>query len=194
MNKLSKEKRDQIIALAMGVVVLVGVLYALLIRAQDNAQMLKQREIDAEQASLDQATKLKTKAPAIQEDLDKVKAKLDKIENTMASGDLYSWVILTVNRFKSGYNVEIPNFSREELVGVGMYGEFPYEAAKYTLKGSAYFHDFGKFIADFENAFPYIRVQNIDLMPQGDVTGQDMEKLTFKFELVVPLKPKETSK
>lgn len=195
MNKLSKEKQQQLIFVGFITVIVVGLLYAFVIRAQASAKETKQAEITALTADVEKSTKLKKSSPDVLADLEKEKATLDGMEKNMASGDLYSWVILKVNQFKVGYNVEIPNFSREERTPVGIFPNFPYDAVKYTLKGTAYYHDFGKFLADFENAFPYMRVQNIDLSPEGGSTsGADAEKLNFRFELVVPLKTKEPSK
>ena len=115
----------------------------------------------------------------------------------MASGDLYSWVILTMNEFKNknGHNVDIQTISREERIGIGLFGDFPYDAVKFQVKATAYYHDFGKFLANLENAFPFSRVQNIDMLPEGGIaTGPEAEKLALRFDLIVPVKPKETGK
>jgi len=197
MNKLSKDKQQQLIAVAMASVVVIGLLYFFVISAQGKSKAGKKAEIEATQLAVDEASKLKKDTPAIQEQLEEVMARQAVMEKNMAAGDLYSWVILAVNDFKAkgGYRVQIPYFSREERAGIGMYGDFPYEAVKYQLKGNGYYHDFGKFLADFENAFPFIRVQNFDITPEGGVsTGPEAEKLSFKFEIVVLLKPKESGK
>ncbi len=197
MNKLSKEKQQQLIAVAFGTVVVLGLLYFFVISAQAKSRNAKLAEMDVIRQGVEKADKLKKDSPAIQAQLDEVKARLDDMEKNMATGDLYSWVILTVNDFKgkNGHNVQITGFTPGEKVGIGVFSDFPYEAVKYQLKGTAYYHDFGKFLADFENAFPFIRVQNLDLMPEGGVaTGAEAEKLAFRFELVVTLKPKDTGK
>lgn len=195
MNKLSKEKQQQLIFVGFITGIVVLLLYIFLIRAQANSKFLKEEEIKRLTEEVENADKLKKSSPQVTADLDKKRTVLDGMEKDMATGDLYSWVIIKVNKFKLGYNVDIPVFSREERAVVGVFPEFPYEAVKYTLKGSAYYHDFGKFLADFENAFPYMRVQNIDLSPEsGTANGPEAEKLSFRFDLVVPLKPKEAGK
>jgi len=195
MNKLSKEKQQQLIFVGFITAIVVGLLYAFVIRAQASAKAAKLVEIENLTGEVEKFTKLKKGSPDVVADLEKEKGTLDGMEKNMASGDLYSWVILTVNKFKVGYNVEIPFFSREERTTVGIFPNFPYDAVKYTLKGTAYYHDFGKFLADFENTFPYMRVQNIDLTPEGGSnSGAEAEKLSFRFELVVPLKTKEATK
>ncbi len=197
MNKLSKEKQQQLIAVAAAAVVVIGLIYFFVIRAQGKSQAGKRAEIETFQKNVADAEALKKKMPTIQADLEASLKKLDEQEKSMATGDLYSWVILKVNDFvkSRGHKVEIPIFGREERTHIGIFGEFPYEAVKYSLKGSGYYHDLGKFLADFENTFPYARVQNLDIMTEGGVgPGAENEKLAFKFDLVVTLKPKETGK
>ncbi|HEY1173061.1 MAG TPA: hypothetical protein VGH19_16960 [Verrucomicrobiae bacterium] len=197
MNKISKEKRDQLIALAGGTLVVLGLVYWLVIGAMAKSTGGVRAAADGVQESVDKAAKLKADSPKIQAELDDSRAALEALEKDMATGDLYSWVIMTLNKFKqdNAHAVDIQNISREERVPIGFFGEYPYDAVKYQVKGAAYYHDFGKFLANLENAFPFARVQNMDLSPEGGVlTGPEAEKLAFRFELVVPLKPKETSK
>ena len=195
MNKLSKEKQQQLIFVGFVTAIVVGLLYFLLIRTQQSSRAGKLDEIERLTKEVETAEALKKSGPQTLADLEAEKAKLDTMEKGIASGDLYAWVIMTVNKFKMGHNVDIPNFSREERVPAGIYPEFPYDAVKYTLKGTAYYHDLGRFIAEFENKFPYIRIQNLDISPEGGSSNAaDAEKLVFRFELVVPLKGKEATK
>ena len=123
---------------------------------------------------------------------EEVSARLAEREAVMAApNDMYSWLIQTVNKFRSGHRVEIPQFGREVPTEVGTFAKFPYRAALFNLNGSAYYHDFGKFLAAFENAFPYVRVQNFDLTHMTETSGQagPNEKLNFKIELVTLVKP-----
>ena len=109
----------------------------------------------------------------------------------MASGDLYSWVILTMNKFRAGHRVEIPQFSREQIRDVDLIPGFPYKSATFTVRGTAYYHDLGKFVADFENTYPYIRLVNLELDPvaasassgaKAVANPEDQEKISFKME------------
>jgi hypothetical protein len=73
-----------------------------------------------------------------------------------------------------------------------MFAKFPYRAAVFNVRGTAHYHDFGKFVADFENAYPYMRIQNFELEPSAasNSTAQnDQEKLTFKMEIVALVNP-----
>ena len=95
---------------------------------------------------------------------------------------------------KDEYKVEIPQFSKELQTEVGLFAKFPYRTAVFTLRGTAYFHDFGRFVADFENKFPHIRIQNIELDPIASSNGngnhaEEPEKLAFKMEVVTLVNP-----
>ena len=107
---------------------------------------------------------------------------------------MYSWIIQTINRFRADRKVEIPQFSREVTTEIGVFPKFPYKAALFHVRGTAYFHELGRFIADFENTFPHIRIQNIDMEPatQSAATttqNADPEKLAFKMEIVALINP-----
>ena len=191
MSKLPKEKRDKIILISLGTAVACAALWFLLISTQRNVlrNVGKEAEKSREQLARGQAT-LKTQA-AVNQQFVEASAALKQRESIMASpNDMYFWLIQTINGFRANYKVEIPQFGREVPAEVGCFARFPYRAALFNVRGTAYFHDFGKFLADFENAFPYIRVQNIDLEPaSNDASGEAREKLGFKIELLTLVRP-----
>jgi hypothetical protein len=59
------------------------------------------------------------------------------------------------------------------------------------LRGTALYRDFGRFIADFENKFPHMRVQNIEMEPAAQIAGAntDPERLSFRLEIVALVNP-----
>ena len=191
MSKLPKEKRDKIILICMGTAVACAALWYLLINTQLNVlrNVAKESEKSREQLTRGHAT-LKTQA-AVNQQFSEASAALKQREAVMAApNDMYFWLIQTINAFRANYKVEIPQFGREVPAEVGCFAKFPYRAALFNLRGTAYFHDFGKFLADFENAFPYIRVQNIDLEPaSSDASGDAREKLGFRIELLTLVRP-----
>lgn len=193
MKNLPKEKRDRLLLLAIGTVaVLAGLYYGLISTQKKSLEEIVQKQVEQEN-KLNNGQRLANSTPQIQKSLEESLAKLKSIESTMASGDMYSWMILTVNTFKENYKVEIPQFSREVPSEVGMFAKFPYKAAVFHLRGTAFYHDFGKFVADFENAFPYLRIQNIELDPNissaGNNNQSEPEKLAFKMEIVALVNP-----
>jgi Tfp pilus assembly protein PilO len=187
MKNLPKEKRDRLILVCLGTCAIVAGLYLGLISIQrKNLEAMDKRQKE-QQTKLTNGERLVNSLPQIQKDLETAVGRLKAVEATMPSGDMYSWVILTINTFKENYKVDIPQFSREVPADVGMFSKFPYRAAVFTLRGTAHFHDLGRFIADFENTFPYMRIQNIELDPAATSNSNlqnDEEKLTFKLEIV----------
>jgi hypothetical protein len=195
MKNLSKDKRDRLILIAMGTVAaLAGLWYGMLAPQRKLLSELTRKTAE-ETSRVANAQRLVSSTGDIQKDLEATSARLKAVEQTMASGDMYSWVIFTVNKFKANYTVEIPHFSREIPSEVGLLPNFPYRAVTFNIRGTAYYHDFGRFVADFENAFPYIRVQNIEMEPvfnpnsSASSNPTDPEKLSFRMEIVALVNP-----
>ncbi|HZR18379.1 MAG TPA: hypothetical protein VFE51_13890 [Verrucomicrobiae bacterium] len=189
MNSLSKEKRNHLILVAMLTVGLLGALWFGLIRFQQQSLAhLAQSKISAQQ-KLEQVKQAIESADIIESQLTEAGQRLGKIESTMASGDLYAWTIDTLRRFKLGYKVEIPQFSQiDGPKEMNMLPGFPYKQANMAISGTALYTDFGKFIADFENQFPYMRVLNVSLEPAPAMNGADHERLAFRMEIAALVK------
>jgi hypothetical protein len=122
--------------------------------------------------------------------------KLKVVEDSMASGDYYTWAIqLLLEHVRDRHQVRIIETTRPVKGEVGLLAQFPYQAAVFTVRGVGHYHDFGKFLADFENSFPYFRVQNLSLTPGSEsgtdtsVAGSGEENLSFRMEIVALIKP-----
>jgi hypothetical protein len=189
MNKMPKEKRARIILVALVTVLVGGVLWVVLISPLRDQGVNTARRIGESRSKLELGRKQLSSSNEVAMALTAVSGRLSQAEGTMASGDLYAWMIQAMNRFKTPYAVDIPQISREIPCDVGAYPNFPYKAATFVVRGTAYYHDFGRFLADFENNFPFIRVQNLELDAGGGLKGEDTEKLQFKMELVTLIKP-----
>ena len=195
MKNLPKEKRDKLILVAIVTVAcLAGVWYGLITNQRKSIERIT-KDIADQRMKVSNAERLVATAADIKKNQEVLQARLQTIEDGMASGDMYSWIIQTVRKFCVGHNVEIPQFSREVIGEVGILPKFPYKAAVFTVRGNGYFHDVGRFIADLENTFPYIRIQNLDMDPSGSsaansgTQGGDTEKLSFKMEIVALVNP-----
>jgi hypothetical protein len=167
-------------------------IWFLIISAQNTTLKAVRAEVEKSRDQLARGNATLTTQPQVDELYEVASARIKERESLMAApNDMYSWLIQTVNKFRTGHNVQIPQFGREVPTEVGTFAKYPYQAALFNLNGSAHYHDFGKFLAAFENAFPYARVQNIDLSPMAETAGQagSQEKLNFKIELVMLVKP-----
>lgn len=200
MKHLPKEKRDRLILVVIGTLAAIAALYWGVVRVQRQTLVALAEKHNDEEIKVSNAQRLASSTAELKANLEVVNEKLKAIESTMPSGDMYSWIILTINSFKEngGHKVDIPQFSREVASEVGIIAKFPYRAAVFHVRGTAFFDDFGRFVADFENTFPYMRIQNIDLEPSSgssgnrdgtSVSAEDAEKLAFKFEIVTLVNP-----
>lgn len=190
MNKISKAKKQQIVLIFIATIAVIGGLWYMVIKTQYNKLTAVQNKTQEMKDKVSKAEGLLKKSGEIAAKLEEDVKKLDLIEEGMASGDIYLWIINTVNQFNHARSVTFLDFQREILGEVGLVPKYPYKAAIYPIKGTGYYHDFGKFLADLENKFPYLRVQNLELTPMTKGGGGgDAEKLDFKFEIVALIKP-----
>jgi Tfp pilus assembly protein PilO len=195
MNKLSKEKQQQLILVAILAVGLSGALWYLVISDQQENLKKVQKQTKETREKVDKADQLVKSKDKVQSELDTVAKRLETLEEGLASGDLYNWALVTITKFKAAHRVTINNVTREELLAnMGLLPGFPYKAAKFTISGSGFFQDLGNFVADFENTYPYFRIQNLDLAPMDNAGPDEGEKLGFRMEIVTLIKSNPAAK
>lgn len=189
LRKLSKEKKQQLILVGMVTLMALSGLGFGLIRYQfQNLTRLAEAKSVTEKKLRQVGDSVKN-AGQREADLAQARKALGEAESDIASGDLYSWVINALRQFKTGYQVEIPQFNPIGPVSeVTMLPGFPYKQAALSVAGTAHFHDLGRFLADFENHFPHIRVLNLNLEPNPSPVSGDVETLLFKMDIVTLVK------
>lgn len=189
-RKLSQEKRNMLMLVVVGTLLVVGGLYFFLISEQNqNLSRLAQKKVEA-QDNQRRVLGAIQRAKEIEASLTNAKQALAEAEADIASGDLYSWVINTLRQFKTAYKVNISQFSTlGPVTDVNILPSFPYKQTTLTLVGTAHFHDFGRFLADLENKFPHIRVANLSLEVNNSPAAEDQETVSFKLDIVALVKP-----
>ncbi len=189
MKKLSKQKQQQLVLVVLGTAIVLAAVWFGLISTQQSTlrQLASQKAAVAKKLEAVRHEMLKAESVDVQ--LTDAQHKLARIEEGMATGDLYSWTINTIRQFKLPYKVEIPQFSQiDGPKECNQLYNFPYKQASLSVGGSAYYYEFGRFVADFENQFPYMRIMNLTLEPES-AQGSDREKLSFRMELMTLVKP-----
>lgn len=192
MARVPPDKRTQVILVAVGSVIVLALFWFLVIRAEQRALQAKRRQSEEAASKVGAARKLLARDEEIKENLDTATRKVQAIEAQMPTGDKYSWIRKTIREFQAPFRVEIPTFNPPQDVEMDLSPKFPYRAASFSIGGTAYYHDFGRFLASFENQFPYMRVQNLEIEPVppgGAATPEEREKLTFRMEIVTLVKP-----
>jgi Tfp pilus assembly protein PilO len=184
MKRLSPAKRNQLIMVLLVAAALIGAVYFFLISPQnkENSQLIKQTS--DRQADLDKYKRIINQAQATSNQLAALSLKLSNTEQDIATGDTYAWIYDTIRQFKTNYHVDIPTISQPVMGDVDLIPDFPYKQVRFSLTGTAYYHDLGKFIADLENNFPHIRLVNLAINSNGD-----SELLSFRVDIVALVKP-----
>jgi len=188
MNKLPKEKRNHLILVILGTCIILAGLYFGLIQYQQDSLGTLKNKAEAErkkQTEMDVAIK---NGKTLDVQLEEASNTLALSEENMASGDPYLWMVNNIRQFQTAYKVELPQISTISVGQMTLLPRFPYKQLSITVGGTAYYHDLGQFIAAFENRFPEMRIQNLDVQPSAATHGTDRDKLTFKMDIVALVK------
>ena len=184
MKWLPKEKRNPFIIVVVITVALLALINFSLISSQ-NAMLVK--IADSHRAADDKLRTIEAtikNATLTADQLADVTLSLSRAESDMASGDLYSWTYATMRAFKQPYKVEIPEIGPPQTGEVELVPGFPYKQISFSIKGKAFYHDLGKFVAGFENAFPHARLVNLTITP----VGSPSEQLSFSLDVIALVK------
>lgn len=179
----------------MGAVVAVVAIYYLVISSQNATLAEVQLKAQKEGDRATSAEKTAKRAQEIENELQEKNERLAAIEATMANGDIYFWGVTLINNFRKKHpGIEAPNIPKPTEGEIGLLPNFPYKAMTLSVGGAGFYSDIGRFIADFENTYPFIRVMNVELNPVVTGGGEnekasDKEKLAFKFDIVSLIKP-----
>ena len=192
MIKLSKTQRDQLLAIAMGTVGVIAALWFFVVAAQNSELAATNKKIADMKAKLISASSVIREADQINAELNRNLDILKAREATFApEHDPYSWMEETTahfllppgdaHRYKTA---TITDIKTPEITDKGVIGSFPYKWARFHITGQGYYHDFGKFICDFENNFKYFHIENLEVFTP---TIRDIpETLSFNFDIVTP--------
>jgi len=190
MNILPKdrEKRTQFIFVIFCTVLALGVIGFALIRPQYNSLHKIHKTASDARNRLRTINDTIKKAGDTTAQLTNALANLSHAEEDLASGDMFAWTYDTIRKFKASYRVDIPTIGQPVVGDVDLMPQFPYKQIRVNISGTAYYHDLGKFIADFENTFPHIRVVNLTIESTG-ITDTGTEKLSFRMDIIALVKP-----
>lgn len=190
LSKLSKEKKQHlIITVVVTIAVLAGLANLLILGGNNKLAELRQKKTAALE-KLDQMQTTVKRSHEVEAVFDQASDTLTGMENGMATGDLYSWMQGSLRKFQRNYKVEIPQISPiSQPEAVNLLPKFPYKQAFLSVAGTAYYHDLGQFIADFENEYPLMRVANLTLDLNPSPLAAERDKLAFKMDIITLIKP-----
>lgn len=190
LRKLPKEKRKQLLlVIVVTLMALAGLGFGLIKYQYENLTHLAGKKVETEKKLAQMQDYIK-QAGRLDAELADAKKVITDSESGIASGDLYSWVMTAIRGFKARYKVDITQITPNgPMTDVNLLPKFPYKQGSFTATGSAHYHDFGKFLADFENEFPHVRVLNLDVRLNPSPISGEKEKLAFQMEIVTLVKP-----
>jgi Tfp pilus assembly protein PilO len=192
MNKLPKKKRDQLILVVLVTAIVLALIYFGWISSQDGNMSRIKSNTMAAQDKLQKIEDTIKKSTDVSMKLADINDALKQAETDMASGDTFAWTYDTIRHFKTPFKVD-PTAGPPTTEDVDLLANYPFKQLKFTITGTAYYHDLGDFIAHFENNFPHIRVVNLALEPVGG-TGDDSEKLSYRMDIIALIKPNGAAK
>ena len=187
MKRLPKEKRNQLITVIFVTLAILALIGFSLIRPQYDSLSKIATAKKAADNKLQSIKHAITNSEAIANAWNETTSALARSEEDMASGDPYSWTYDTIRHFKQSYKVEIPEVGHPTIGESDLLSSFPYKQIQFVINGTVYYHDLGKFIADFENSFPHSRMVRLVVEPAASTDSS--EKLSFKIEIITLVKP-----
>ena len=98
MIRISKEKRDKLILVAIGAVAIIAGLWLGVVKTRREQIGLSQTKLEKAMEKLENARKMVSRSAQAEADMEAASTKLSAIEDIMASGDLYSWARLLMER------------------------------------------------------------------------------------------------
>lgn len=193
INKIPKEKRSKVILVWVATLMVVAAWAFVVLSWQLDAKHQASQNLDKRQGQFVAMTNKLNQEDFIKQDLEEAQEALNALEAHMVTGDPYSWALDALSKFKLGYDVDLPQFGQPTVSENTLLPKFPYRQAALTVAGTAYFHDLGMFVADFENRFPFARIINLDVAPNAVIgaTDREREKLSFKMDIVFLVKPNQ---
>mgnify|MGYP002622215435 CR=1 FL=1 len=181
MNNLSKEKKQKLFLVVIIVSVVLAGLWFGLVKTQQDRRALIQKQADEAAKKVADAEAKRKKREEINQRLEEKQAAILAREATMPFiGDPYPWILSVMNQYTLARpNLNFTTQPPSPASDVVLLPKFPYKAVFYRVSMSGFFEDFGRFLAELENEWPFARVQNVQIVPSA--TGD--EKLDFQFEL-----------
>lgn len=195
MNKLTKEKKDRLVMTTVMSCFATLAVYVFVISPQ-RAEIRQSEEKLATSLDLrDTSLRWMRMAPMVRSNLFAKRGELSESEEIMAPVSKFNWFYNTLESLRTRHNVRLVDITREPEIGtVGVLPKFDYETAAFGVKLNATYHDFGKFLADLENEFPQMRVQDLKLDVEaqaaaGGVADKNPELLAITMKVVTLVKP-----
>lgn len=191
MNKWSVETRSRVTVLALGTIGVLALIWFFLIGRLEMRLGNRQEKIRFVQQQVKTTREMIQRAEKYDEEIRRSSLLLSGFENQMARGDTYRWLLNWLGGFEARHNITVSSPPPPLETELNVPPRVPYKAIIYSFAGTAKYHDFGAFLADFENSSPFIRLNSLALesTSSGVESPASSGRLAFRIEFVTLLKP-----
>lgn len=188
--KLILERRNQLILLILCSAGIMVLAWRTLVQPQQDRLHVLTVELAKTQESVQATRLLVGSSDEYKASLQAAAQKLQAVEQRMAQGDVYRWTINTMLGFQEPFGVDFAEFPQPQIAELNIPPKVPYKAATTSVAGTATYHDFGRFLATFENEYPHFRLQRLELEPATQIQTDPNEpgKLSFRMEFLALVK------
>lgn len=196
MNKLSKDKRDKLILTLIGTVGIVAVLYFFVLSDMKDEHNTLGTKIFSTKDRIDKAERVIKRQQTFNQEMAALKGALDVRQAQMPKpGEDHVWFLRIVEDRRTKYDLDINEIRNPEPWDPGVLPNFPFKGVAFNVTLVGGYTDFGRFLADFENEFPFMRVQLMSITPEvaagapgSPSATADTGKLRFNFRVVSLIK------
>lgn len=185
MTNRPEQRSHKVIAAVLFNLTLVAGLWFAVLQPKQAELSARRKLLDEAQEKARAARRGITQAEKLASDLPLAQQRLAAMQAKIPSGDVYRSVTRTFTSLQTN-KVEIANLEPPRLGECRILPKIAYKTATFSVSGTAFYHDFGKFLALLENSFPHMRLQRLELEPTqfGDAVAAQQEQLNFKFEIL----------
>src|SRR2546423_2693989 len=166
MNKLSKDKRDKLILICIGVVGIIAVLYFFVLTDMKDEQATLGTKLTSLRDKIEKSQRILKRQAELQGRLEELRKELDKRQEQMPRPTQdHVWFIKLIEDRRAKFKLDIGDIRNPEAWDPGVLPKFPFKGVSFNVTLIGHYTDFGQFLADFENSFPYLRVQLMNVTP-----------------------------
>lgn len=196
MNKLSKDKRDKLILTIIATVGIIAVVYFFVLTDMKDEHATLSTKITSMNDRIDKADRVIKRQAHFNEEMAALKVALDGRQAQMPKpGEDHVWFLRIMEDRRGTYNLDINEIRNPEAWDPGVLPNFPFKGVSFNVTLVGGYTDFGRFLADFENDFPFMRVQLLSITPDvtpgppgSGIPAQDNGKLRFNFRVISLIK------
>lgn len=188
--KLSREKRDRLILVAVVTVVVAAGLWTLVIGPQNTTRAANRTTVEELEKKIAGAQSLLKRAHEIATDYTRKQAQLDAIEKELApDANAYFWMFRLATEAVKTSPVEFGDLTQPLFLETQVLSAFPYKSVAFTLTYHGHYHELGHLLAELENGYPHLRFQLVGLRPVDPPRPEQPELLTLQLKVTALVKP-----